>query len=76
MTETVVLTDYQFRCLRLAARPDRYLMLAHERGFRRLLALGFIYPDYVGCGAVWIAPSPEGRAHMHRRIALTYKETQ
>ena len=44
-------------------------MLRHEIAFRRLLDVGFITPDYVGHGAVWIAPTPAGLTHLCQQRA-------
>ena len=70
----VTLTAYQRKCLLLTSHRGKYLMLAHQQGFRKLTECGFIYPDHVGCGAVWIAPSPAGLAYL-RQTAPKILET-
>lgn len=70
----VTLTAYQRKCLLLASHRGKYLMLAHQPAFRKLTESGFIYPDHVAFGAVWIAPSPAGLAYL-RRTAPKILET-
>ena len=64
------LTAYQTRCLRLAARPERFLMFAHERALARLVERGFVATDHVAHGGVWITPTEAGRCYLHRVTAL------